>query len=133
MTVKYYRIGTIRDKELQLARDSGVEFVAVHGSDEYVGMLNGVPTYTITHIEDKEAFNAGLERAAVICENIELQSHEIRFTTKSNWVEIIKLDVAAAIRKEKTSNRYPLLSFGDNGYGRMCMLIEVLKERWMKD
>jgi len=76
---------------------------------------------------------AGLERAAVICENIELQSHEIRFTTKSNWVEIIKLDVAAAIRKEKTSNRYPLLSFGDNGYGRMCMLIEVLKERWMKD
>ena len=90
MTVKYYRIGTIRDKELQLARDSGVEFVAVHGSDEYVGMLNGVPTYTITHIEDKEAFKAGLERAAEMVE------------TWANGNTPITVDeIAAAIRKEK--------------------------------
>ena len=102
MTVKYYRIGTIRDKELQLARDSGVEFVAVHGSDEYVGMLNGVPTYTITHIEDKEAFNAGLERAAEIAieKKYEYDTCGNNDTYGDGWQDAANA-IAAAIRKEK--------------------------------
>jgi len=63
----------------------------------------GYPTDAVRLLDQyrERVFNAGLERAAEICENIEFQSHEIRFTTKSNWVEIIKLDVAAAILKEK--------------------------------